>query len=98
MNDYFLIACTIERGGFSSERTFEIDLSEGGKLAGIANVGHVLDQNKSSLDEDTPAYGETIDGFVKCRKFRPNGPGEALIEVPSADVIHVSDRELTAID
>lgn len=93
MREYFLIECEIDRGGFSSERTFEIELPGQQKLVGTAYVEHVLDANKRPLDEDTPQLGNPIRGFVKCRKIRDDD-GRVLIEVPSADVLQVSAESL----
>ena len=94
MPEYFLIACEIDRGGFSSERTFEIELPEQGKLVGTAYVEYLLDENGQPLDEDTPQFGDPIKGFVKCRKIRDGDAETVLIEVPSADVVHVSADSL----
>ena len=97
MPDYYLIRCTIERGGFTSERTFEILLADGGKLVGISNVGHLYDENGKLLSDEEPPFGETITGFVKCRKIRDRVGNTALVEVPSADLINVPEEELLEI-
>ncbi|MGH7199025.1 MAG: hypothetical protein ACREJB_00360 [Planctomycetaceae bacterium] len=98
MRTEYLIRCKIERGGFNSERTFEIELPDGCKLVGVAFVEHLLDENKGPLDEDTPGYGEQIEGFVKCRRIRQIDEQKVLIEVPSSDVIHVPNDELLPLN
>lgn len=103
MTDLFCIACTIEHGAFTKERVFEIKLSDKiktykgtqtGKLVGTAHTDHLRDQDAAPLGEDQPGYGHTIEGFVLCKKLRDLGKGWAIVEVPSADVIHVSEESL----
>lgn len=91
---FFHIRCTIERGGFSSERTFEVETSDGGKLVGSADIRYLCDENKNPLDDDEPPFGQRISGFVKCRWIRPIDNQNVLIDLPSADVIHVPADEL----
>ena len=107
MTDLFCIACTIEHGAFTEERVFEIQLSdkikasEGGdtgKLVGTAHTDHLRDQDRNRLQEDQPGYGNSIKGFVLCRKLRELAGGWVIVEVPSADVIHVSEDSLMAAD
>jgi hypothetical protein len=87
-----LIACMIERGGFTSERIFRLRLANGDELAGSAFVDHVLDENRRPLDNETSEYGQPMPGFVKCRMIREQDGG-VLVEVPSADVIPVSAEQ-----
>jgi len=103
MADLYYIACTIEHGGFTNERVFEIELSDkikmfdgehAGKLVGTAHTDHLRDRDRAPLHEDQPGYGNTIEGFVLCRKLRDLSGGWAIVEVPSADVIHVSEDSL----
>ena len=65
----YAIECSIERGAFTNERTFQIPLSDEittfdgrrqGQLVGTAHKDHLLDENKQPLDEDSPAYGTTM--------------------------------------
>lgn len=107
MVDLYYIACTIEHGAFTNERVFEIELSskikaydgdESGKLVGTAHTDHLRDQDKAPLGEDQPGFGRTISGFVLCRKLKELGGGWVIVEVPSADVIHVSEDSLIAPD
>ena len=91
-NKIFYIPCEIERGGFTSERTFEISV-DSGKLIGTANVEYLRTDARHQLDEDTPSYGEKIRGFVACRKIREEDDG-VLVEVPSSDMIHVATKDL----
>ncbi|MBW3541282.1 MAG: hypothetical protein KY476_13525 [Planctomycetes bacterium] len=88
----FLIPCTIERGGFSSERTFELPHAQG-KLVGMAFVEHLFDENRQPLADENPSYGEQIRGFVKCRVIE-RFDSRVLVEVPSTDVINVPQDEL----
>ncbi len=107
MADLYYIACTIECGAFSSERVFEIALSEriktyegetSGKLVGTAHADHLRDNDRQPLAEGQPGYGEKLDGFVLCQKLKDLGRGWAIAEVPSADVIHVAQDSLISID
>jgi hypothetical protein len=91
-NKVFFIPCEIERGGFTSERTFEISV-DNGKLIGTANVEYLRTEGRKPLGEDTPGYGEKIRGFVACRKVREENDG-VLAEVPSSDMIHVLTKDL----
>jgi len=108
MADLYYITCTIERGAFTNERVFEIELSDtvktydegevSGKLVGTAHASHLRNDRRQSLAEDQPVYGETINGFVLCRKLREVRDGWVIAEVPSADVIHVAQESLISID
>lgn len=106
MSRYYYIGCEIERGAFTNERTFEIQLSnqityqgdQEGKLVGTAHASHLRTSAKQPLDEDDPRYGETIEGFVQCRVIRELPKERVLVEVPSADVIHVSRDSLISAD
>ncbi len=91
-NKMFFIPCEIARGGFTSERTFEISV-DSGKLIGTADVEYLRTEGRQHLDEDTPSYGEKIRGFVACRKIREEDD-EVLVEVPSSDMIHVATKDL----
>ncbi len=106
MADYYYIACTIEHGAFTNERVFEIALSDkikthngeddSGKLVGTAHTDHLRDADENPLQEDQPGYGNTIEGFVLCHKLKELSNGWAIVEVPSADVIHVSGDSLVS--
>ena len=93
----YWIPCKIERGGFSSERTFEIKLANGDILAGTAFVRYFLDKHRQPLDEDLPQYNEPLDGFAKCRVVRQISDDEVLIDLPSSDVIRVPKGELQQV-
>ena len=56
---YYFIPCVIERGGFSSERTFEIKMHDGGKLVGTANVEYLRTESRTVLDENSPRIRRT---------------------------------------
>jgi hypothetical protein len=94
MSQFYLMECMIESGGFSGEKTFEIDVPNGDRLIGTASIDYVRDENRQPLDEATPGYGERIRGFVVCRKIRQTDGNRILIEVPSTDVIHVDSDVL----
>lgn len=94
-NELF-VPCTIRRGGFSSERTFELKLPSGEKLVGLSYVEYLRDQNWDALDKDTPASGQTIEGFVQCRIVQQVDQDSVLIEVPSSDVIRYPANTLAA--
>ena len=106
MKDHFYIACKIEGGAFTSERTFTIPLSEDvrwqgeteGKLVGTAHLDHLRTRDKKRLPEDEPPYGSTLDGYVLCRKIRALPDSRLLVEVPSADVIHVSEDAVISVE
>lgn len=87
MHEHHWVRCAIELGGFSSERTFEIDLGDGEKLVGTALLEYLRDENFEKLDDDDP-HGERIEGFVACRVLRRTET-DIWVEVPSADVIRV---------
>jgi hypothetical protein len=104
MPNFYYIACQIERGAFTNERTFEIELSDNithqgernGIMVGTAHASHLRTSQRQGLGEDEPSYGQTIDGFVQCRIIRELPSGWVLVEVPSADVIHVSKDSLVS--
>ncbi len=107
MADRYYIACTIEHGAFTNERVFEIELGDkiktyageaAGRLVGTAHTDHLRDEKKAPLHEDEPGYGTTIEGYVLCRKLKELPGGWVIVEVPSADVIHVSEDFLIPTD
>ena len=92
---YFWVPCTIENSGFSSERRFEVELpANGGRIVGAAYIEHFMDENKKRLAEGHPPYGQTIDGFVRCRVIRRQGDS-MLIEFPGTEVFHVPQEALS---
>ncbi len=93
MSSYYLIPCQIECGGFASERAFEIDTNEG-KLFGLAYYKYLFDENKKQLEEDIPAVGETLEGFVKCLIVKRGSGSQVLIDIPGADVLNIQENEL----
>ena len=90
------VPCLIKRGGFSSERTFEIQLPDGQKLVGLAYVAYLLDADKTPIGPNIPAPGEAIEGFVQCRVLQEIDENTVLIEVPSSDVIRFPADTLAA--
>lgn len=106
MAKFYYIKCSIESGAFSRERIFEIQLSEkvkykgatSGKLVGTAHPDHLCDSNQEALGEDQPVYGKTIRGLVLCQKLKELSGGWIVVEVPSADVIHVAEDSLIPIN
>jgi len=103
--EMYLIPCTIERSGSSSERVFKIQLSQKVKyrdqaedfLIGTANAKHLTDENRQPITEDWPSFGNESPGYVRCAKIRELSAGWLLVEVPSSDVIHVSEAELVRV-
>jgi hypothetical protein len=65
---------------------------------GTAHSDHLRINEREALDEDTPEYGEPIDGYVCCKKIRDLDEDWVLVEVPSADVIHVAVDSLVPAD
>jgi hypothetical protein len=96
-SESFYIPCRIERGGFSSERTFEIDLPNGMLVVGTSDVRYLRDEGKQPIDEEVPGFGESTSGFVKCRVLR-HEDSSVLIEVPSSDAVYVSKNSLVRLD
>jgi hypothetical protein len=90
---YFWVPCTIENSGFSSERRFEVELPTNGKVVGAAYIEYFKDQDQQSLREGHPPYGQTVNGFVRCRLIRRHGDS-MLIEFPGTDVFHVGQEAL----
>jgi len=92
--EYVWMPCTIENTGFNSERRFEVDLPEdGGKIVGTAYVEYLQDSSGNVLTDQVPPYGQTSDGFVKCRIVKRQGDS-ALIEFPGTEVFHVPQEAL----
>jgi hypothetical protein len=89
-----LIGCTIERGGFSSEGAFSIQSASGELIIGGADVRYLRDENRHPLHEGQLAPGQQIHGFVQCRVLNITD-GQAVVEVPSADVVTVEKSELS---
>lgn len=95
MQKHFRIPCKIERGGFSSERTFTIVGADGGKLTGLADVDHLCDVDDNSLGDDEPPEGVVIDGYVNCRLIRKVGTDRALVDLPGLEPIEILASDLS---
>jgi len=92
MRKIVLIPCKIERGGFSSERTFLVDLSDR-QLAGIAHIGHLRDSSRNPLSEENePDFDEHIDGYVECRIIRKVSNQAILVEFPNSETVIVQEE------
>jgi hypothetical protein len=88
MRTQFLIPCTIERGGFSTERIFTIRLPDGPEtFAGYYE--HFLDGDRNQLPVDVPGSGEVVEGFAKCRILQQQEDGTIIIDIPSSDSLLV---------
>ena len=90
------IECKIERGGFSSERVFEISLA-GKKIRGLSYVDFVCKEDGEPLGDEPPP-GESIAGYVQCRVIRATTKDRVLIELPSTELVDVPISSLTAAD
>jgi hypothetical protein len=96
MTPTFLIPCKIERGGFSTERLFTIELPDGPKtFAGYYE--HFLNADRQKLDLETPAEGELMEGFAKCRIIQRQDDGALIIDIPSSDSLLVQPENLVQV-
>jgi hypothetical protein len=95
MSDLFWMPCTIEASGFSSERRFEVDLDDAGKVVGVAYIKYFCDENKKPIEEGHPPFGQTISGFVQCRVVKRQGD-QVFVEFPSTDIFHVPQEALAS--
>jgi hypothetical protein len=87
------IKCTISRGGFSSERIFQITLTSGVDHVGAAPVEYFLGLDLQRLAPSDPARGADIEGFVTGR-LSENEDGNCLVSVPSGDVLSVPESDI----
>lgn len=93
MSKYFKIPCTIERGGFSTERLFTVTISgEQNTFAGYYE--HFLDGDGNPLELDSPPDGEVIEGYAKCRIIQRLEDGDFIISIPSSDSLVVPHEGL----
>jgi hypothetical protein len=95
--DFVFVRCNIERGGFSSERTFEIELADGDRVVGTANVQHFLDNEGRPLDDDVPPFGVTLHGMVRCRVIEQIDERTAIVDIPSFDLVEVPRDSITEL-
>lgn len=97
MPTLMFVPCRIQRGGFSSERTFEI--REGDKSSmGTADVDYLRDGSWNHLDEDEPDENVVIEGYVQCKVLRTIGDDQVLIEVPGAKTVYATKADIVAPD
>jgi hypothetical protein len=88
------VACALEVGAFSGERTFRLKLVEPPvEYAGIAPVHYCLTSEKAPLRTDQPAPGHPISGFVEAY-FISNGGDEASVELPDGVAVRVKLSQL----
>jgi hypothetical protein len=92
------VPCRIARGGFSSERTFFIDVEgEERVLCGTAHLDYLRDADRQPIGDEQPLPGEEISGFVQCREIE-SADGRVVVEVPSTDLLEMPRDNLVAID
>lgn len=95
--DLHYVKCTIEHGGFPSERTFEIELYGGEKAVGTADAQYLRTSDGKPVDDDTPGFGECLEGYVVCRVVRVDDRnGRITVDVPSFDLIAVPEDTVSA--
>lgn len=93
MRAFGYIPCTIERGGFSSERTFSIPIEKGEEvIIGCSDVSHLLDANKQPIIDGTQHIGGAVSGFVACLILRQVDAATVLVEVPSREIFTIPER------
>ena len=95
MPTLLFVPCRIQRGGFSSERTFEIRGGNGSSV-GTADIDYLRDGNWNRLDDNEPDENLVIDGYVQCKVLRNVGDDRVLIEVPGARTVYAAKAELAA--
>lgn len=74
------IEADIRRGGFSSERYFEVKDINGQLICGLANEQYMLNNDWQPLPE--PTVDEITRGLVECRVIHTTGQS-AIIELPA---------------
>lgn len=97
MPELMFVPCKIERGGFSSERTFTIVRDDGEEIQGTANVEYLRGSDFGPIPDDQPPEGEVISGYVQCRIVQSIGNGRVILSVPSEYVV-TSEEQLVTLE
>jgi hypothetical protein len=87
------IPCQFARGGFSSERVFQVETLSG-VFTGVAALEYCYDAEGEPLGPDQPPAGTKIKGRVAARFIQEESKQSALLSVPDGSVISVSRRLL----
>lgn len=69
MSNYYLWECEITRGGFTSERIYDVG---DGFVRGVTGVQYVRDRNKKPLTDDVPSR-VGIKGYVMVKELSRDG-------------------------
>jgi len=93
-DELILIRCRISRSGFSSERVFRVNRSDGPEHIGAAPVRYFFTEGKKPLPPDQPAErGVQIKGFLTGRVVLEESAEVILVSVPSGEVLRVNRQE-----
>ena len=90
----YCIPCTIDRGGFSNERTFEFNLTNGGLAVGLSDIEHLMDSTFQKLRPNdclTPTKG-----YVKCRTLKSDAT-RVLVDVPQGETYTILRSQLIKV-
>jgi len=60
----------------------------------VASKRYLFDDKRKPLRDNVPAPGKSIEGFVFCRFIEKGEAGNSVVEVPSAELIYVADKDL----
>jgi hypothetical protein len=91
MSEVRLLWGKIDRGGFSSERTFSVMKVDGSEYVGVCDVSYVFDAWRRPVTPEEPKEG--FGGYVQCRVLRSTET-EAVVEFPDSQTTTVRTYHL----
>lgn len=83
------VKCSLARAAFPSQCLFRVELSDGGKLAGVAPIHYCYDADRKPLEAEIEA-GKENSGLVAGLKIG-QGKGDSIrVYLPDGEVYEVS--------
>jgi hypothetical protein len=88
------VACRISRSGFSGERVFRVQKSDGTDYVGAAPVHYFTAQGRRPIADSVPATkGEQVPGWIEGILIE-NGGDEANVVFPGGEMVRVKTDQI----
>ena len=89
------VSCRISQGVVSSEKAFDLTLSDGSEHSSVAPTHYFWTQAGKPLRADEPLNDEEIKGMIAARLLEKRD-GSALVAIPDGEVVWARANEITS--